>query len=123
MANNEQDKRPRAPKKANTDTVSFRVVASLQRGANDAVPVRDSERADGGLAESASSQADDAEGLASLDAGVGDCIYTRSCRGCRGRDYAAVERRTGFACGARVGDGGSDGAHLLNTAGEDSIFP
>ena len=39
MANNEQDKRPRAPKKANTDTVSFRVVASLQRGANDAVAV------------------------------------------------------------------------------------
>ena len=31
MANNEQDKRPRAPKKANTDTVSFRVVASLQQ--------------------------------------------------------------------------------------------
>ena len=39
MANNEQDKRPRAPKKANTDTVSFRVVASLPRGANDAVAV------------------------------------------------------------------------------------
>ena len=71
----------------------------------------------------AGSQADDAEGLASLDEGVGDCIYTRPCRGCRGCDYAAVEWRAGSACGARVGDGGPDGAHLLNTAGEDSIFP
>lgn len=39
MANNEQNKHGRAPRKANTDTVSFRVVASLQRGVNDAVAV------------------------------------------------------------------------------------